>query len=440
MVAGMTASYPASYYAATAHAAPERPPLEGEVDAEVCIVGGGFTGLSAGLELAERGHRVVLLEATRIGWGASGRNGGQIVNGLNARTRDDRAALRPRGRRFHRHGRAGGRADHPRAGGALRHPLRPQGRQHLRRLHREADARARGQAGALAPARARQLRDARPRRPARARGERPLPRGHDRPDRRAPASAQPRARAGGGARRARRRDPRDEPGDPDRRPARAAGGAHGERGGAGGGGGPRRQRLSRRGGAGARRPDHAVLDPDHRDRAARRPRARAAAERQVRRGRALRARLLPALGRPPAALRRRHRLWRHRPGRHPRQAGAEPRAGVPAAQGRARRLRLVGELRDLVQPGAAARPARPGRLFRPRVQWPRRRRQPSLRANPRRGGARRPVAVRRVRAGALDRFPGRTTLSPCPIPFSDRGGMACATALACNRIRKGSAG
>jgi gamma-glutamylputrescine oxidase len=78
------ASYPASYYAATAHAAPERPPLEGEVEAEVCIVGGGFTGLSAGLELAERGHRVVLLEAARIGWGASGRNGGQIVNGLNA--------------------------------------------------------------------------------------------------------------------------------------------------------------------------------------------------------------------------------------------------------------------------------------------------------------------------------------------------------------------
>ena len=78
------AGYPASYYAATAHAAPERPPLEGNVEADLCIVGGGFTGLSAGLELTERGHRVVLLEAARIGWGASGRNGGQIVNGLNA--------------------------------------------------------------------------------------------------------------------------------------------------------------------------------------------------------------------------------------------------------------------------------------------------------------------------------------------------------------------
>ena len=52
--------------------------------AEVCVVGAGFTGLSAALELAERGHKVVMLEAAKVGWGASGRNGGQIVNGLNA--------------------------------------------------------------------------------------------------------------------------------------------------------------------------------------------------------------------------------------------------------------------------------------------------------------------------------------------------------------------
>ena len=76
--------YPASYYAATAHPAPPRPALVGDIAAEVCIVGGGFTGLSAGLELVERGHKVVLLEAAKVGWGASGRNGGQIVNGLNA--------------------------------------------------------------------------------------------------------------------------------------------------------------------------------------------------------------------------------------------------------------------------------------------------------------------------------------------------------------------
>jgi gamma-glutamylputrescine oxidase len=80
----MTRAYPASYYAATAHPAPPRPPLEGETAADICIVGAGFSGLSAGIELAERGYAVRVLEAARVGWGASGRNGGQIVNGLNA--------------------------------------------------------------------------------------------------------------------------------------------------------------------------------------------------------------------------------------------------------------------------------------------------------------------------------------------------------------------
>ncbi len=78
------AGYPDSYYAATANPAPARPALAGEVTAEVCVVGAGFTGLSAALELAEKGHRVVVVEAAKVGWGASGRNGGQIVNGLNA--------------------------------------------------------------------------------------------------------------------------------------------------------------------------------------------------------------------------------------------------------------------------------------------------------------------------------------------------------------------
>jgi gamma-glutamylputrescine oxidase len=72
-----------SYYAATAHAAPERPRLEGETATDVCIIGAGFTGISAGLELAERGFKVVVLEGARVGWGASGRNGGQIVNGYS---------------------------------------------------------------------------------------------------------------------------------------------------------------------------------------------------------------------------------------------------------------------------------------------------------------------------------------------------------------------
>ncbi|MEM9009788.1 MAG: FAD-binding oxidoreductase [Pseudomonadota bacterium] len=71
-------TYPASWYAATANPAPERPALEGARRADVCIVGGGYTGLSAALHLAEAGADVVLLEAHRVGWGASGRNGGQL--------------------------------------------------------------------------------------------------------------------------------------------------------------------------------------------------------------------------------------------------------------------------------------------------------------------------------------------------------------------------
>ncbi|WP_444988852.1 NAD(P)/FAD-dependent oxidoreductase [Halomonas mongoliensis] len=70
----------ASWYAATANPAPERPALAGELDCDVCVVGAGFTGLSAALHLAERGLSVVVLEAARVGFGASGRNGGQIVN------------------------------------------------------------------------------------------------------------------------------------------------------------------------------------------------------------------------------------------------------------------------------------------------------------------------------------------------------------------------
>ena len=73
-----------SYYAATANPAQERPPLTGEARADVCVVGGGFTGVTAALELAERGYAVVLLEGMRIGWGATGRNGGQASTGFNA--------------------------------------------------------------------------------------------------------------------------------------------------------------------------------------------------------------------------------------------------------------------------------------------------------------------------------------------------------------------
>jgi gamma-glutamylputrescine oxidase len=71
----------ASYYAATAHPAPSRPALAGDLQADVCVVGGGIAGCAAALELAERGYRVVLLEAKRVAWGASGRSGGQAIFG-----------------------------------------------------------------------------------------------------------------------------------------------------------------------------------------------------------------------------------------------------------------------------------------------------------------------------------------------------------------------
>ncbi len=73
--------YPPSFYAATRTALDPFPSLRGEERADVCVVGGGYMGLSAALHLAEKGLDVVLLEAHRVGFGASGRNGGQVGSG-----------------------------------------------------------------------------------------------------------------------------------------------------------------------------------------------------------------------------------------------------------------------------------------------------------------------------------------------------------------------
>jgi gamma-glutamylputrescine oxidase len=77
-------SYPDSYYAASANTVRTPVPLAGDAAADICVVGAGYSGLSAALHLAEKGYKVAVVEGARVGWGASGRNGGQIVNGLNA--------------------------------------------------------------------------------------------------------------------------------------------------------------------------------------------------------------------------------------------------------------------------------------------------------------------------------------------------------------------
>ena len=83
----MSATHINSYYAATANDPTRYPKLEGTIKADVCVVGGGFSGVSTALSLAERGYAVALVEARRIGWGASGRNGGQMIAGISGEHR-----------------------------------------------------------------------------------------------------------------------------------------------------------------------------------------------------------------------------------------------------------------------------------------------------------------------------------------------------------------
>jgi gamma-glutamylputrescine oxidase len=77
-------SHVESWYAASANQQLSFPPLQGEVSADVCIIGGGYTGLSSAIHLRKAGYSVALLEANKIGWGASGRNGGHVGTGQRA--------------------------------------------------------------------------------------------------------------------------------------------------------------------------------------------------------------------------------------------------------------------------------------------------------------------------------------------------------------------
>lgn len=81
-----------SFYEASVERPPPHPPLQGDARADVCVIGAGYTGLSCALELAASGRSVIVLEAARTGWGASGRNGGQVIRGYNSEDVSKQAA------------------------------------------------------------------------------------------------------------------------------------------------------------------------------------------------------------------------------------------------------------------------------------------------------------------------------------------------------------
>jgi glycine/D-amino acid oxidase-like deaminating enzyme len=92
---------PDSLWAATAASGPIYPPLSADRSADLCVVGGGFTGLSAAYHAAEAGAETVLIEAAEPGWGAAGRNGGQVIPGLKLDPDDLERRFGPeRGRRL----------------------------------------------------------------------------------------------------------------------------------------------------------------------------------------------------------------------------------------------------------------------------------------------------------------------------------------------------
>ena len=95
MIQNERATLADSLWSATANDSPERPALTGVAEADTVVIGGGFTGLSAALHLVQAGQSVILLEAETPGWGASGRNGGQVNPGLKANPQDIEATFGP---------------------------------------------------------------------------------------------------------------------------------------------------------------------------------------------------------------------------------------------------------------------------------------------------------------------------------------------------------
>ena len=77
-----TEDYPDSHYSRTLRERRDYAPLAGDLDAETLVIGGGLAGCATALDLAEHGHKVALVEARRVGWGASGRNGGFVSDGF----------------------------------------------------------------------------------------------------------------------------------------------------------------------------------------------------------------------------------------------------------------------------------------------------------------------------------------------------------------------
>ena len=201
-----------SYYSATANPAPTRPALAGEMSVDACVIGGGLTGLSAALHLAERGYKTLLLEAAQVGWGASGRNGGQLNTGLRKGASELIQLFgRDRAKAALRHG-GGGQGAGARAHRAPWHRLRPEAGLALCRLQEER-SRLDGGGGRAA---ARGLRPCGGRAPEQGRGrgtpgQPTLFRRHRRCQRRPSASPQFRARSGRGGRGRRRANLRAEP-------------------------------------------------------------------------------------------------------------------------------------------------------------------------------------------------------------------------------------